>query len=135
MIAGTVADNIRLGDPDAPIAAVRRAAALARATGFVESLPDGFDTVLGERGLRLSGGQRQRLAIARAALRDSPVVVLDEFTAHLDEGVEAELIEAMGDLLRDRTALVIAHRRRTIELADRVVRLDHGTVQPTGSEP
>ena len=132
VIAGTVADNIRLGDPDAPIAAVRRAAALARATGFVESLPDGFDTVLGERGLRLSGGQRQRLAIARAALRDAPVVVLDEFTAHLDDRIEAELIEAMGELLRGRTALVIAHRRRTIELADRVVRLDRGTVVADG---
>ena len=128
VIAGTVADNIALGDPDATRSAVRRAAEIARATEFVEALPDGFDTVLGERGLRLSGGQRQRLAVARAALRDAPVVVLDEFTAHLDDRTEAELLDAMGDLLRDRTALVIAHRRRTAALADRVVRLTDGTV-------
>ena len=127
VIAGTVADNIRLGDPDASMSAVRRAAHIARATEFVEALPDGFDTVLGERGLRLSGGQRQRLAVARAALRDAPVVVLDEFTAHLDDRTETELLEAMSDLLRDRTALVIAHRRRTAALADRVVRLLDGT--------
>ena len=128
VIAATVADNIRLGVPDAPMSAVRRAADVARATGFVDALPDGFDTVLGERGLQLSGGQRQRLAIARAALRDAPVVVLDEFTAHLDERIESELIEAMGDLLRGRTALLIAHRRRTVELADRVVRLVEGNL-------
>ena len=128
VIAGTVADNIALGDPDASMTAVRRAAEIARATDFVEALPDGFDTVLGERGLRLSGGQRQRLAVARAALRDAPVVVLDEFTAHLDDRTEADLLEAMDDLLRDRTALVIAHRRRTAGLADRVVRLVDGTI-------
>jgi thiol reductant ABC exporter CydD subunit len=128
VVAGTVADNIRLGVPDAPWDALRRAAEVARATGFVEALPDGFDTVLGERGLRLSGGQRQRLAIARAALRDAPVVVLDEFTAHLDERTELELLEAMAELLQGRTALVIAHRRRTLDLADRVVRLVDGRV-------
>ena len=130
VIAATVADNIRLGDPDAPIAAVRRAAEVARATEFIESLPHGFDTMLGERGLQLSGGQRQRLAIARAALRNASVVVLDEFTAHLDERIERELVEAMADLLRGRTALLIAHRRSTLALADRVVRLVDGKVAP-----
>ncbi len=134
VIAATVADNIRLGVPDASMSAVRRAAEIARATGFVEALPDGFDTVLGERGLQLSGGQRQRLAIARAALRDAPVIVLDEFTAHLDEDVESELAEAMGDLLRGRTALLIAHRRRTVELADRVVRLVEGKAHATSAQ-
>ncbi len=89
-------------------------------------MPDGFDTQLGEHGLRLSGGQRQRLAIARAALRDAPFVVLDEFTAHLDDRTEAQVLEAVGALLRGRTALVIAHRGATIAAADRVVTLDRG---------
>ena len=126
LVAGTVADNIRLGAPDAPLDAVRAAADAARATGFVEQLPDGFDTVLGEGGLRLSGGQRQRLAIARAVLRDAPVVVLDEFTAHLDDTTEAEVLAAVAELLRGRTALVIAHRPQTIAAADRVVTLVEG---------
>jgi ABC-type transport system involved in cytochrome bd biosynthesis fused ATPase/permease subunit len=126
LVAGSVADNIALGDPDADRAAIRAAADVARATGFIETLPDGFDTVLGEQGLRLSAGQRQRLAIARAALRDAPVVVLDEFTANLDDRTEAELLDAIGELLRGRTALVIAHRPRTAAMADRTVRLVDG---------
>jgi ABC-type multidrug transport system fused ATPase/permease subunit len=121
-----VADNIALGDPDASRGAIRAAADIARATDFIDALPDGFDTLLGEQGLRLSAGQRQRLAIARAALRDAPVVVLDEFTANLDDRTEAELLEAIGDLLRGRTALVIAHRERTAAMADRAVRLVDG---------
>jgi thiol reductant ABC exporter CydD subunit len=132
LVTGTVADNIRLGAPDASDDEMRRAAEVARATSFVEWLPDGFDTVLGERGLRLSGGQRQSLAIARAALLDSPVVVLDEFTAHLDDRTEADLLEAMSELLAGRSALVIAHRRRTAALADRVVRLVDGAVAAEG---
>jgi thiol reductant ABC exporter CydD subunit len=126
LVAGTVADNIALGDPDADRAAIRAAADVARATDFIDTLPDGFDTVLGEQGLRLSAGQRQRLAIARAALRDAPVVVLDEFTANLDDRTEAELLDAIGELLRGRTALVIAHRPRTAAMADRTVRLVDG---------
>jgi ABC-type transport system involved in cytochrome bd biosynthesis fused ATPase/permease subunit len=126
LIAGSVADNIALGDPDASRGAIRAAADIARATDFIDALPDGFDTLLGEQGLRLSAGQRQRLAIARAALRDAPVVVLDEFTANLDDRTEAELLEAIGDLLRGRTALVIAHRERTAAMADRAVRLVDG---------
>lgn len=126
MFAGTVADNIRLARPGASTDQVRAAAQVARADGFIDALPDGFDTELGEHGLRLSGGQRQRLAIARAALRDAPFVVLDEFTAHLDDRTEAQVLEAVADLLRDRTALVIAHRGATIAVADRVVTLDRG---------
>lgn len=128
IFAGTIADNIRLTVPDADLERVRAAATAARADGFIEALPHGYETPLGEAGLRLSGGQRQRLAIARAALRDAPFVVLDEFTANLDPGTEAEVLGAMADLLGDRTALVIAHRPATIASADRVVRLDGGRV-------
>jgi thiol reductant ABC exporter CydD subunit len=126
IVAGSVADNIRLGDPTASMEHVRAAASAARALEFVEGLPTGFDTALGEHGLRLSGGQRQRLAIARAVLRDAPVVVLDEFTAHLDDRTETELLEAIGELLRGRTALVIAHRASTAAMCDRVVRVRDG---------
>ncbi|MFN7150166.1 MAG: ATP-binding cassette domain-containing protein, partial [Microthrixaceae bacterium] len=124
-----VADNIALGDPDADRAAIRAAADVARATDFIDALPDGFNTLLGEQGQRLSAGQRQRLAIARAALRDAPVVVLDEFTANLDDRTEAELLEAIGELLRGRTALVIAHRERTAAMADRSVHLIDGRAE------
>lgn len=132
ILAGTIADNVRLGDPAASDERVRAALGLARAAGFVDALPDGVDTVVGERGLQLSGGQRQRLAIARAALRDAPVVVLDEPTAHLDDDLEAEVVAAITELLRDRTALVIAHRPSTAAMADRVVRLDAGRVVGVG---
>lgn len=136
ILAGTVADNIRLGAPDAPIDRVLRAADAARALDFIEALPQGLDTLLGEDGLQLSGGQRQRLAIARAALRDAPLVVLDEFTAHLDDTVEAEVRSAIGDLLQGRTALVIAHRAATAAMADRTVLLHEGrTVADSDAGP
>ena len=101
---------------------------MARAEEFVDALPLGIETPLGEQGLRLSGGQRQRLAIARAALREAPFVILDEFTAHLDERTELDVLEAITELLRTRTALVVAHRPATIALADRVVSLADGRV-------
>jgi thiol reductant ABC exporter CydD subunit len=126
IVAATIADNVRLGDPTASAERVRAAVEVAQLTDVIAALPDGYDTVLGEQGLRLSGGQRQRLAIARAALRDAPVVVLDEPTAHLDESTEVDLLQAIAELLRGRTALVIAHRPRTAALCDRVVRLDRG---------
>ena len=126
--AGTVAQNIALGRPDASIEQVHEAARVASAQGFIEALPDGFNTLLGENGLRLSGGQRQRLAIARAAIMDTPVVLLDEFTAHLDEDTEAQVVAAMSALMQDRTAVVIAHRAATIASAQRVITLDGGRV-------
>ena len=126
--AGTVAQNIALGRPDASIEQIHEAARVASAQGFIEALPDGFNTLLGENGLRLSGGQRQRLAIARAAIMDTPVVLLDEFTAHLDEDTEAQVVAAMSALMQDRTAVVIAHRAATIASAQRVITLDGGRV-------
>ena len=115
----SVAENLRLGDPDASDDAVRAAAALAQADPFIERLPDGYDTVLGERGASISGGQRQRLAIARALLRDAPILVMDEAVANLDAESEAALQAAMAAVARDRTTLLIAHRPSTIRTADR----------------
>ena len=129
----SVADNLRLGNPDATDDEVRRAARLAQAMSFIELLPDGFDTVLGERGASISGGQRQRLAIARALLRDAPILVMDEAVANLDAESEASLREAMAEVARDRTTLLIAHRPSTIRTADRVVVLDRGRVVESGT--
>jgi ABC-type multidrug transport system fused ATPase/permease subunit len=100
---------------------------------FIELLPDGFDTVLGERGASISGGQRQRLAIARALLRDAPILVMDEAVANLDAESEASLREAMAEVARDRTTLLIAHRPSTIRTADRVVVLERGRVVESGT--
>jgi ATP-binding cassette subfamily C protein CydD len=123
LFAGTVADNIRLGRPDASEEEVRRAAEAAAAHEFIASLPDGYGTELGERGLGLSTGQRQRIAIARAYLMDAPIVVMDEPTARLDLTSEALVAEAAGRLLEGRTALLVAHRPALLSIADRVVRL------------
>jgi ABC-type multidrug transport system fused ATPase/permease subunit len=129
----SVADNLRIGDPDATDRELERAADLAQATPFVELLPDGFATVLGERGASISGGQRQRLAIARALLRKAPVLVMDEAVANLDAESEASLRAATAEVARDRTTLLIAHRPSTIRTADRVVVLDHGRVVEVGA--
>ncbi len=129
---GTVADNIRLGRPDASLEAVVHAAQQAGADGFIRALPDGYDTRIGERGARLSGGQAQRLALARAFLRDVPLVILDEATANLDPETEASILAAMETLRRGRTALVIAHRLHTIRDADQVAVLMDGRVVQYG---
>lgn len=129
----SVADNLRLGRPEATDDEARRAATLAQATSFIELLPDAFGSVLGERGASISGGQRQRLAIARALLRDAPILVMDEAVANLDAESEAVLRAAIGEVSRDRTTLLIAHRPSTIRTADRVVVLDHGRVAETGT--
>ena len=129
----TLRDNIRLGRPDASPDAVEEAARLAHIHGFIARLPAGYDTVAGERGVQLSGGQRQRLAIARALLKDAPVLVLDEATSHLDAINEELIHQALARLVRGRTTLVIAHRLSTIRDADRIVVLDSGAVAEQGA--
>ena len=129
----SVAENIAYARPDATRQEVRRAAVAANADEFIRALPDGYDTVVGERGADLSGGQRQRLAIARALLKDAPLLILDEPTSSLDRETEQTLLEAMDRLQRDRTTIVIAHRLGTVRGADRIVVLENGEVAEEGS--
>jgi ATP-binding cassette subfamily C protein CydD len=129
---GSIADNIRLGRPGASMAQVRVAARLAHADDFISRLPQGYDTPVGERGARLSGGQAQRIAIARAFLKDAPLVVLDEPTSQVDPATERALAAALGRLRAGRTMLVIAHRVSTVRAADRVVILSDGRVVDAG---
>jgi ATP-binding cassette subfamily B protein len=133
VFAGSVIDNIRYGVPDATEAEVRSAARMAAVEEFVARLPEGYDTALGERGVRLSGGQRQRIAIARALLKDPPVLLLDEATSALDSESEAFVQAAIDRAAQNRTVLVIAHRLSTVQRADRIVVLDQGRIQAVGS--
>lgn len=127
----SVADNIRLGRPIGE-EAVRRAAGLAHADEFIERLPQGYDTVIGDRGVRLSGGQRQRLAIARAIAHEPPIIVFDEATSELDSESERALQQAIEAVIRRTTALIIAHRFSTILRADKIVVMDHGRIVDSG---
>ncbi|MEO1015608.1 MAG: ABC transporter transmembrane domain-containing protein [Pseudomonadota bacterium] len=133
LFSGSAADNIRFGDPDADDAAVRAAAQAANAEAFIEALPKGFDTPLGEDAGDLSGGQRQRLAIARAILRDAPILLLDEATSALDSESEAAIQEAFERISKDRTTLVIAHRLSTVLKADKIVVFEDGQVVDQGT--
>jgi ATP-binding cassette subfamily B protein len=133
LFTDTVAENIAFADPEAPLERVRRAAALAGADDFVSALPDGYDTVIGEQGFSLSGGQRQRIAIARAVLADPRVLILDDATSSVDPTKEHEIRAALGEVMRGRTTLIIAHRAATIALADRVVLVDGGRVVAEGT--
>ena len=121
LFSDTIASNIAFADPDASLESITRAARLAGAAEFIEALPDGYDTPIGERGFSLSGGQRQRLAIARAILADPRVLILDDATSSVDPTKEHEIRDALTEVMRGRTTIVIAHRPATIALADRVV--------------
>ncbi len=132
MFHRTIAENIRFGRPSASDLEVRRAAELAHATEFIAGLPAGFETLVGERGVKLSGGQRQRIAIARAILKDAPILVLDEATSALDSESEKHIQEAMWMLMRDRTTIVIAHRLSTVRRMDRLVVLEAGQIIEEG---
>lgn len=129
----TVRENIRLGKKDATDEEVLAAAKAARCDEFVERLPNGYDTMIGENGSRLSGGERQRISIARALLKDAPIVLLDEATASLDVENETQVQAALSELLQDKTVLVIAHRMRTVDNADKIVVLEDGRVAEQGS--
>ncbi|MFW6074048.1 MAG: thiol reductant ABC exporter subunit CydC [Chloroflexota bacterium] len=129
----TLWENLRIGDPDASDAEVLEAARLANVDDFVGEMPDGYQTLVGERGLQLSGGQRQRVAIARALLKDAPILILDEATSHLDAVNEAQVRDALENLQRGRTTIVIAHRLSTIRNADRIIVLDRGRVVEEGT--
>ena len=129
----TVRENIRLGKKDATDEEVLAAAKAARCDEFVERLPNGYDTMIGENGSRLSGGERQRISIARALLKDAPIVLLDEATASLDVENETQVQAALSELLQDKTVLVIAHRMRTVDNADKIVVLEGGRVAEQGS--
>ncbi len=133
LFSGTIADNIAYGRPDASVEAIEAAARDAHIAGFVAGLPDGFDAVVGERGVKLSGGQRQRVAIARAILADPRILILDEATSHLDTENEALVHRALERLMKGRTTFIIAHRLSTVKAADRIVVLDGGRVVEQGT--
>jgi ATP-binding cassette subfamily B protein len=130
---GTVADNIRYADPAASMERVQAAARAASAHAFIEAMPEGYATAIGERGVRLSGGQRQRIAIARALLADPRILILDEATSNLDTESERAIQEALQELMRGRTSFVIAHRLSTIMHADRIVVLKDGRIEEIGT--
>jgi ATP-binding cassette subfamily B protein len=133
MFHRTLRDNIAFARPDATDAEIRRAAEAAHVTEFAAALPDGFDTMVGERGVKLSGGQRQRVALARAILRDAPILLLDEATSALDSESELLVQEALWRLMDGRTALVVAHRLSTVAGMDQLVVLDRGRIVEQGT--
>ena len=128
-----IANNIRFGRPDATLDEVKIAAKKARCYDFIMALPDGFDTVIGEGGATLSGGERQRISIARAMLKDAPIVILDEATANVDPENEKELMEAVSELTHNKTVIMIAHRLKTVQNADRIFVVDHGEIVQQGT--
>jgi subfamily B ATP-binding cassette protein MsbA len=129
----TVRNNIAYGQPDVPMEKIEAAAKAARAHDFIMRLPEGYDTQIGERGTRLSGGERQRLAIARALVKDAPILVLDEATSSLDTESEVQVQAALATLMHDRTVLVIAHRLSTVRRANRIAVVEHGRITELGS--
>jgi len=133
IFGGTVEENIRYGRLEASADELVAAARAANAHDFIEALPDGYATVVGDRGTRLSGGQRQRVAIARAILKDAPILILDEATSSLDNQSERLVQEALARLMQGRTTVVVAHRLSTIRAADRIAVLDDGWLLELGT--
>src|SRR5262249_43126816 len=129
----SIRDNIAYGRPSAPFAEIQRAAEMAQAHGFVQRLPDGYDTVIGEQGATLSEGERQRITIARAVLRDTPILILDEPTSSVDTLTEAAIMEAIEQVMRGRTTFVIAHRLSTVRGATQVLVVQDGAIVERGS--
>ena len=129
----TIRENLRMARPEATDIEVERTAEIANVHEFVESFPDRYETMVGERGIQLSGGQRQRISIARALLKDSPILILDEATSHLDAVNEQQVRQAMARLMEGRTTVVIAHRLSTVRDADRIVVLDGGKIHEEGT--
>ncbi len=130
---GSVADNIAYGNPDASLEKVIAAAKAANAHEFISNLPDGYDSIVGERAVRLSGGERQRLSIARAILRDPRILILDEATASMDTETEAKIQQALARLVKGRTTFAIAHRLSTLRNADRLFIIEKGTLYEQGT--
>ena len=133
LFSGTIRENIAYARPDASSDQIEAAAKAANAYGFIRQLPQGLDTEIGERGIKLSGGQRQRIAIARAILKDAPILILDEATSALDSRAEHEVQTALDRLMKGRTTLIIAHRLSTIANVDTVVTLQNGQVDEVGT--
>jgi ATP-binding cassette subfamily B protein len=134
LFSASIRDNIAFGMPDAPHDAVEAAARAAQAHEFILELPQGYETIVGERGITLSGGQRQRIAIARALLIDPRILVLDDATASVDATTEARIRAGLREVMRDRTTIIIAHRLSTIALADEIVVLERGGVAARGTQ-
>ena len=129
----TIANNIRFGQPDAPMEKVAEAAKKARCYDFIMALPQDFDTIIGEGGTTLSGGERQRLSIARAIMKDAPIIILDEATANVDPENEKELMEAITELTQEKTVIMIAHRLKTVRRADQILVVDNGQIVQRGT--
>ena len=128
----TIANNIRFGRPEASMEEVIAAAKRARCHEFIMALPEGYETVVGEGGATLSGGEKQRIAIARAIMKDAPVIILDEATANVDPENEKELTEAIENLTREKTIIMIAHRLKTVRNADQIIVIDKGRIVQKG---
>lgn len=133
LFSDTIANNIRFGKPNASMEEVKAAAKKARCYDFIMALPNGFDTVIGEGGATLSGGERQRISIARAIMKNAPIIILDEATANVDPENEKELMEAVAELTHNKTVIMIAHRLKTVRNADRIFVVDHGKIVQQGT--
>ncbi|MBR3736115.1 MAG: ATP-binding cassette domain-containing protein, partial [Lachnospiraceae bacterium] len=133
LFGDTIANNIRFGEPDASMERVMEAAKKARCHDFIMSLPDGYDTVIGEGGASLSGGEKQRISIARAILKDAPIIILDEATANIDPENEAELSKAIAELTKNKTIIMIAHRLKTVRGADQILVVANGRITQKGT--